>query len=75
VNAGRQITCTKFGRDETGQKPGASDCRFAQKGFGCVSGLGQERPTSRVVWDPEFGGSRSGTGPELLNFAGPGPEL
>ena len=34
---------------------------------------------TRVVWDPEFGGSRSGTGPELLNFAGPGqvpgPEL
>jgi len=26
----------------------------------------------RVVWDPEFGGSRSGTGPKLLNFAGPG---
>ena len=24
------------------------------------------------MWDPEFGGSRSGTGPELLNFAGPG---
>ena len=32
-------------------------------------------PSSRVVWDPEFGGSRSGTGPELLNFAGPGPEF
>ena len=31
------------------------------------------------MWDPEFGGSRSGTGPEFSNLAGPGkvpgPEL